>query len=101
MQFPSEWVVRWAWPIIFVSLLIGVLFAIPLKDIQIDPEIKNQLPEDMPSRRNVRAIEEKFGGSELVMIVLTADDVLATPTLERIKKFSDALAKVPTVDLVV
>jgi hydrophobe/amphiphile efflux-3 (HAE3) family protein len=101
MQFPSEWVVRWAWPIIAISLLIGLLFALPLQDLEIDPEIKNQLPPDMPSRRDVRIIEEKFGGSELVMIVLTADDVLATSTLQRVQKIGEELAKVPAVDLVV
>jgi hydrophobe/amphiphile efflux-3 (HAE3) family protein len=101
MRFPSEWVVRWAWPIIAISLLIGLLFALPLKDLEIDPEIKNQLPPDMPSRRDVRTIEEKFGGSELVMIVLTADDVLATSTLQRVQKLGEELGKVPAVDLVV
>ena len=63
-------------------------FALPLRDIAIDPEIKNQLPPDMPARRNVRAIEQKFGGSELVMIVVEAHDVLAPRTLERIQKLS-------------
>lgn len=101
MDWFASWVVRWAWPIIVVSLLVGLLFAIPIKDIEIDPEIKNQLPEDMPSRLDVKKIEERFGGSELVMIVLTADDVLATSTLERIRALGEGLAKVPAIELVV
>ncbi|MEQ1505919.1 MAG: MMPL family transporter [Myxococcota bacterium] len=101
MKFPSEWIVRWSWPIIVISVLIGIGFAIPLRWIEIDPEIKNQLPEHMPSRQNVHNIEEKFGGSELVMVVLTADDVLAPATLERVKKLGDAMAKIPSVDRVI
>src|SRR5688572_27289113 len=100
MKFPSEWVVRWAWPIIVTFVVGSLLFLIPLRNVEIDPEIKNQLPEDMPARQNVRAIEEKFGGSELVMIVVTAPDILAPSTLERIRKMSDQLATVPTVDRV-
>jgi hydrophobe/amphiphile efflux-3 (HAE3) family protein len=101
MKFPSEWIVRWAWPIIAAFAVGSLLFLLPLRHIAIDPEIKNQLPPDMPARRNVRAIEEKFGGSELVMIVVQADDVLAPRTLARIQKLSRALAEVPAVDRVI
>jgi uncharacterized protein len=100
MKFPSEWVVRWAWPIIVTFAIGSLLFLIPLRKIEIDPEIKNQLPPNMPARQNVRAIEQKFGGSELVMIVVQAKDVLAPSTLARIQKLSDGLAKVPKVDRV-
>lgn len=100
MKFPSEWVVRWAWPIIVVFVVGSLLFLIPLRSIEIDPEIKNQLPPHMPARQNVATIEKEFGGSELVMIVLEAPDVLATSTLERVKKISDDLAKVPSIDRV-
>jgi hypothetical protein len=100
MKFPSEWVVAWAWPIILAFVAIAALFALPLRNIEIDPEIKNQLPADMAARRNVRAIEEKFGGSELVMIVVEALDVLSSSTLERVQKLSVALAEVPGVERV-
>ncbi|MEQ1564372.1 MAG: MMPL family transporter [Myxococcota bacterium] len=100
MKFPSDWVVRWAWPIIVTFVVGSLLFLVPLRGVEIDPEIKNQLPEDMPARLNVKAIEDKFGGSELVMIVVSAPDVLAPSTLARIQKLSEGLAAVPTVDRV-
>ena len=77
MKFPANWVMRFAWPIILTFVVGALAFALPLKRIEIDPEIKNQLPENMPARLDVRAIEKRFGGSELVMIVVQADDVLA------------------------
>src|SRR5215510_11799801 len=101
MKFPSEWVVRWAWPLMACFVAIGLAFAIPLRHIEIDPEIKNQLPIDMPARRDMRAIEEKFGGSELVMIVVQAPDVLQSSTLARVRALSQALAAVPGVERVV
>ena len=100
MKFPSEWVVRWAWPIIALFVIGSLAFVLPLRGIAIDPEIKNQLPPDMPARRDVRAIEQRFGGSELVMLVVQAEDVLAPATLERIRKLGEGLAKVPGVDRV-
>jgi hydrophobe/amphiphile efflux-3 (HAE3) family protein len=100
-RFPSEWVVRWAWPIIVGFVALGASFALPLRRLAIDPEIKNQLPVDMASRRDVRAIEERFGGSELVMLVVQAPDVLQASTLERVQKLSRALAGVAGVERVV
>ncbi|HTV18350.1 MAG TPA: MMPL family transporter, partial [Polyangiaceae bacterium] len=101
MRFPSEWVVRRAWPIIVAFVALGASFVLPLRRIAIDPEIKNQLPADMASRRDVRAIEERFGGSELVMLVVQAPDVLEASTLERVQKLSRALGGVAGVERVV
>ncbi|MCA9489100.1 MAG: RND family transporter [Myxococcales bacterium] len=96
MIFPSEWVIRFRWPIIVIFVAITALFATRLPGIEIDPEIKNQLPEDMPARENVRRIEERFGGSEPVMVILSAPDVLQASTLERVRAIGDDLAKVKT-----
>ena len=101
MRFPSEWVVRRAWPIIVGFVLVGALFTIPLRRIAVDPEIKNQLPADMASRRDMRSIEERFGGSELVILVVQAPDVLEASTLARVQKLSLALGDVPGVERVV
>ena len=101
MKFPSEWVIRLAWPIILVFAIGTIPFLIQLRGIEIDPEIKNQLPTSMPARRSVAAIEQRFGGSELVMIVIEAPDVLAPETLARIQKLARGVAAIPGVDRVI
>jgi uncharacterized protein len=100
MRFPAEWVVRWAWPIIIGFVVCAAAFVVPLSKLQIDPEIKNQLPPDMPARRDARAIEERFGGSELVLLVVQAPDVLAASTLRRVQQLGDALSRVRSVERV-
>jgi hypothetical protein len=100
MTFPSSWVVRWARPIVLAGVIFALLFLIPLRRLEIDAEIKNQLPPDMPARQHVRAIEERFGGSELIMIVVEAPDVLAPSTLRRVQQLADELARVPHVERV-
>lgn len=100
MTFPSGWVVRWARPIVLVGVVSALLFLIPLRKIEIDAEIKNQLPPDMPARQHVRAIEQRFGGSELIMIVVEAPDVLEASTLRRVQQLSDEIARVPNVERV-
>lgn len=100
MKFPSAWVERFRWPIIVVFVTITLAFGTQLPRLEIDPEIKNQLPEDMPARENVRKIEQKFGGSEPVMIIVSGPDVLDGPTLERVQAISDDLARQPFVSRV-
>jgi uncharacterized protein len=101
MKLFSELVIRWRWPIIVLFLAFTAVFAAQLPRLEIDPEIKNQLPEDMPARKNLRAIEDKFGGSELLMVVLEAPDVLASDTLARVQRISEGLGKVDSVSRVV
>ena len=99
--FPSAWVVRWARPIALLGVVGSLLFLIPLRKLEIDAEIKNQLPPDMPARQDVRAIEERFGGSELIMVVLEAPDVLATGTLRRLQQLATELSHIPGVERVI
>ncbi|MEZ4235762.1 MAG: MMPL family transporter [Myxococcota bacterium] len=100
MKSLADWVVRSAWPIIVVFVAVSLAFAIPLRNVEIDPEIKNQLPEDMPARQNVAAIEQRFGGSELVMVVFTAPDVLDRAVLEQVRGVTEAMGGIETIDRV-
>lgn len=94
-------VLRWRWPIIVAYLVVTAIFAARLPEIEIDPEIKNQLSPDMPARQDLRAIEERFGGGEMVMVVVEAPDVLAPATLDRARRIGEALAREDVVARVV
>jgi len=89
-------------PWVFILLFLGITgaFALQLPNIEIDPEVKNQLPDEMPARVNIRAIEERFGGSEMVLVVLTAPDVLAPPVLQRLAAIGDGLEELDFIDRV-
>jgi len=100
VKFPAEWVVGRPWPFIAFFLLITGFFAAQLPDLEIDPEVKNQLPADMPGRLNIQRIEDVFGGSEMLMVVMTADDILAPKTLERLENISEGLEDIDAVSRV-
>ncbi|MEO0600615.1 MAG: MMPL family transporter [Myxococcota bacterium] len=93
----ADAVVRNPWPFIGLFVLLTIGFATQLTRVQIDPEVKNQLPDDMPARLNIEAIEAEFGGSEMALVVLTADDVLERPVLEQLRAIGDALSELPFV----
>lgn len=100
MRFPAHWVVDRPWLYLVVFTLITLGMATQLPSIEIDAEVKNQLPPDMPARTDIQAIEAVFGGTEILMVVLEADDVLAPATLERLEGISDGLEALDQVDRV-
>ena len=100
MKFPAQWVVGRPWPFIAFFILVTGFFATQLPALEIDPEVKNQLPAEMPGRLDIQRIEGVFGGSEMLMVVLTAEDVLAADTLRRLEKISEGLEDVDSVDRV-
>lgn len=100
MRTVANIVVRFPW--LFIVLFLGITlgFATQLPGLQIDPEVKNQLPDDMPARVNLRIIEEHFGGSEMLLVVLSAPDVLDADVLRRLEGIGDGLSELSFVDRV-
>jgi hydrophobe/amphiphile efflux-3 (HAE3) family protein len=94
----ARWVVRYRWAIVVLFTLVTAVFVPPLRQIQLDTEMKNQLPPDLPTRQHLAEIEKTFGGTDMAMIVLETDDVLKTSTLERLKELSARFSKIPEFD---
>ncbi|MBX2797046.1 MAG: MMPL family transporter [Myxococcales bacterium] len=100
MRILSVVVTRFPW--LFIVLFLGITgaFATQLVHVQIDPEVKNQLPDDMPARLDTSTIESHFGGSEMVLVVVQAPDVLDEGVLERLHGISEGLEELDFVDRV-
>lgn len=100
MKTMADRIVRFRWVIIIGFILLTVFFARQIPRAEIDADVKGQLPEDMVSRVNVDRIDELFGGTEIVLILLQNEDVLERETLLRVKKLSKKVARVDGVDKV-
>jgi len=88
------------WLIIIIFFLITASAAFQLQNIELDTAIKSLIPSHMPSRSRIEGIESIFGGTEMVMITVEADDVLAENVLEKVKYISDSLEKIKEIDKV-
>jgi len=93
-------VVKLRWPLIVLFIALAGFMASHLPRAVIDPEVKSMLPADLPERLDLDRIEDLFGGTDMMMLVVTADDVLAPDTLRRLKKLSRKLERVRAVDRV-
>lgn len=90
----ADLVVKLRWPIVILFTVVTGLFATQLPKSQMDTEMKNQLPADLPTRVNLAKIEDLFGGTDMVMIVLSSDDILKAATLKRMQKLSEEMANI-------
>lgn len=97
----SNLVTRFPWLFIVIFLGVTAFFAVQLPNTKMDTEMKNQLPRDLPTRLNLEKIEKLFGGTDMAMIVISADDILAPDTLARISKISKAMERVPELERIV
>lgn len=95
-----EQIVDMRWLIIILFIGTTVLFALQLPKSQIDPDMTNDLSKEMPARMNNDKIEELYGGTDMVMIIVKTNDVLNSDTLKRVKKISKQMKYVKGIDKV-
>jgi len=100
MNTLAEKILKLRWLIIIGFILISLLAGMQIRKAEIEPDMKKSLPDDMASRLATDKIDEMFGGTEMLMILLETEDVLNTETLKRTKKLSKELNRIKGVDKV-
>jgi uncharacterized protein len=90
-------VVRAKWFILLAFAALTALSAHRMLDARLDTDISHMLPADHPARVSQDRLNKLFGGADMVMIIVTADDVLARDTLKQIKQISRKVAWVKNV----
>ena len=88
----------WRYIVLFVVMALAVGSRLPT--VEVDPEVKNQLPPTMPARVDLDRIEKLFGGTDMLMVTVVADDVLAPDTLARVQTLSHKIKRMEQVDKV-
>jgi hypothetical protein len=100
MEKLSRFVIKWKWLFIIVFLIAAVCMGIQLKNIHFNPDMLTYLPDDMPARANQKKIEELFGGTDMVMVVLKTDDIVNAETLKRVREISHEMKKIKGIEKV-
>ncbi|HDT11679.1 MAG TPA: RND family transporter, partial [bacterium] len=88
--------IRFRWPVIIFFPVITFLLIIPLKNSQVDPDVENMLPENM--RIHLTELEEKFGGMEIIFVVIEDEDILRPAITERINTISERLKQIESIE---
>ena len=100
MKTIADTIIKFRWVIIVGFIAVAAIFALQIPEAEIDADMKSQLPDDIESRINTDKIDELFGGTEMLMILIKTDDVLNSETLKRVKKISRGANRIKGVDKV-
>ncbi len=100
MKRLAERIIRYRWIVIAGFILITLGFTSQIPKVEIDTDIKSQLPKNMPSRVDTDTIDEIFGGTEMLMVLIQTDDVLNPETLKRVEKLSRKIKRIKEVEKV-
>ena len=96
----SENIIKFRWLIIIAFAATALFFGARIPKAEMNSDMLTYMPEDMASRVNKQRIEDLFGGSEMIMILVRTDDVLKPETLIRVKGLSRGMKRISGVDKV-
>lgn len=100
MRHIADRIIRYRWFVILFFFLVTLMCTTFIPRVIIDTNLKSQLPKNMPSRLDTDKIDELFGGTEMLLIVVQAKDVLKPETLKRVQSIARKAHRVDGVDKV-
>ncbi len=101
MKSISVFIARYPWVVLLVALIATVVFGLALKNLRIEAEVTRMLPEDEPGVRVLRVVDNEFGGSEQVVVLVEAVDLFAPEVLVRLDSMVQQLTGLAAVNEVV
>ncbi|MDZ7738453.1 MAG: MMPL family transporter [Bacteroidales bacterium] len=90
--------IKWRYPVIIISVLIGLGGVFMLPRMETDADTRNYIPEDMESRINTDRIEEEFGLQDMIIIVFRDSCILTPSNLQRIRETDRSIENLRSVD---
>jgi predicted RND superfamily exporter protein len=81
----TQFIIRYRWLIIGISVILGISFGILIPFAKTDPEIRNYVPAEMNSRVETDKIESEFGVQDMVVIIFSDSSVITEENLKQIK----------------
>lgn len=90
--------IKFRYPVIIISVLIGLGGALMLPRMETDPDTRNYIPAGMESRINTDRIEAEFGLQDMIMIVFRDSCILTPSNLQRIRETDRGIENLRSVD---
>ena len=90
----TEFIFRYRWIIIVLCFSIGAgsILLIPLNEV--DPEIRNYIPQSIESRIATDMIEDEFGVQDLAVVLLTDSCIINKNNLNQIKDIDRSISRI-------
>ncbi len=96
----AEFIIRRRKVIIILTILITIVSAFFLKDLQINSDILSYLPKDDPLTRLNDYLSEEYGGSQLAIIAIEAEEVMKPEIIRYIHNLTSEFQLIPGIQFV-
>ena len=94
----SKYVTNYPKVTIVICFAITAIFATQLPKLTIDADLKRSFPQDFPVKVEIDDLEDIFGGSEIVLVGIEAQNIYEPGTLELIQRISEEIEEFDGVD---
>jgi uncharacterized protein len=90
----ADFIYRYRWIIILLCLSIGIGSLLIIPRTEIDPEMRNYVPQSIKSRIETDKIESEFGVQDLVVILFSDSCIFSTDNLNQIKDIDRSISRI-------
>ncbi|NQV30175.1 MAG: RND family transporter [Candidatus Marinimicrobia bacterium] len=87
--------------VILLNLLLITILALPIYRININPDLQALIPKDDPDVIRMEALEDQFGGLDVILIIYHAPDVFASAGLTMLSELTTGLEAVEGIDHII
>ncbi len=101
MKWISDLSIRNPWRALLVMFLLTVAMSTGLKNLEVDPDVLRDLPDDMPEKVLYDRIGEMFPSKEMIFVGLEHPDLWTPEVLQQIQRITVAIEDLPVVQQVV
>lgn len=94
MKTLTDKILAFRWVIISFVILSTTFAGYQITNLKIDADILRSLPDDDPDAALLKRIGDSFGGNNMGIIILEADDIYNTPVLEHVRAITDSVGQI-------
>jgi len=84
-------IIKYRKAIFYITIVLTLAGAYFMKDLEVDPDVFNYLPEDDQTASLFNEIGRTYGGNYIAMIGLESENVFSKQTLVKIRDLTDSL----------
>ena len=94
----KNWIVKFRLPIVLLFSGLTILSMFLLPRLEVNPDLASYVPDGMGNKKHMKELDSIFGGSEMVLVMMQAPDVVNHTTLSRLKVLKEELINLEGID---
>jgi uncharacterized protein len=94
----NYWLIKYRLPIVvfFTGITLFALLLMPR--LEVNPDLDSYVPEHIDNQKYIKQLDSIFGGSEMVLVMLQAEDVINHSTLGRLNVLGQELQELQGIE---